>query len=71
MSESEANVVLATADGKKHTMPRQQIVDLRTSGQSLMPEGLEKELSPQQLADVMAFVAAGGSVATDHPPDSG
>ena len=71
LSESEANVVLATADGKKHTMPRQQIVDLRTSGQSLMPEGLEKELSPQQLADVMAFVAAGGSVATDHPPDSG
>ncbi|MDG2409244.1 MAG: c-type cytochrome, partial [Pirellulales bacterium] len=71
LSESEANVVLATADGKKHTMPRQQIVDLRTSGQSLMPEGLEKELSPQQLADVIAFVAAGGSVATDHPPDSG
>ena len=69
MSESEGSVVLATADGKKHAMPRTQIVDFRTSGRSLMPEGLEKELSPQQLADLIAFVAAGGSVT--NPPDPG
>ncbi len=71
ISESEANVVLATGDGKQHTMPRQHIVDLRTNGQSLMPEGLEKEISPQQLADVIAFVAISGNLVKDNPPDPG
>ena len=69
LSESEASVILATADGKHHAMPRTQIVDLRTSGRSLMPEGLEKELSAQQLADLIAFVATAGSV--ENPPDPG
>ena len=59
----------ATTDGKQHTMPRSQITDLRTSGRSLMPEGLEKELSAQQLADLIAFVATAGSV--ENPPDPG
>jgi putative heme-binding domain-containing protein len=71
LSESEAYVVLGTADGKQHTIPRQQIGELRTNGRSLMPEGLEKELSPQQLADVIAFVATGGNLVTHNPPDSG
>ena len=71
LSESEAYVVLGTADGKQHRISRQQIGELRTNGRSLMPEGLEKELSPQQLADVIAFVATGGNLVTHNPPDSG
>jgi len=71
LSESESHVVLATGDGKQHTMPRRQIAALRTSGRSLMPEGLEKEISPQQLADLMAYVAASGVSSQAGPPDSG
>ena len=37
-------------------MLRSNIESLTSSGKSLMPEGLEKELTPQQLADVIAFV---------------
>ena len=71
LSESETHVVLATADGKQHAMPRGQIEALRTNGRSLMPEGLEKELSPQQIADVIAYVAASGQSVETDPPDPG
>jgi hypothetical protein len=30
------------------------------SGQSLMPEGLEKDLKPQDLADLIAYIATAG-----------
>ena len=32
------------------------IEELRSTGLSLMPEGLEKQLNPQQLADVIEFI---------------
>jgi hypothetical protein len=32
------------------------VEELRSTGKSLMPEGLEKELSHQDLADVLEFV---------------
>jgi hypothetical protein len=35
---------------------RENIVSMRASGQSLMPEGLEEGLSPQDLSDLLEFV---------------
>ena len=35
---------------------RDQIDELRSAGVSLMPVGLEKDLTPQQVADVIAFI---------------
>jgi hypothetical protein len=29
---------------------------MTTSGQSLMPEGLEKDLTPRELADLIAYI---------------
>ena len=34
---------------------RADLDELLSTGKSLMPEGMEKELSPQDLADVIAF----------------
>ena len=49
--------MLTGADGKQHSILRTDIEELITNSRSLMPEGLEKELSKQQLADVISYVA--------------
>jgi hypothetical protein len=33
---------------------------MRLTGQSLMPEGLEQNLGPQDMADLIAFLRQGG-----------
>ena len=43
---------------------RSQIEEMAASGQSLMPEGVEKDLKPGDLADLIAFLAATGAVKT-------
>ena len=42
---------------------RRDLDSLSSTGKSAMPEGLEKDLSPQDLADVMAHVRGAGPVA--------
>jgi putative heme-binding domain-containing protein len=55
-AETGASVTLVGADGKPHTLLRTELESLSSTGKSAMPEGLEKDLSPQDLADVMAHV---------------
>jgi hypothetical protein len=43
------------ADGKTVTILRDEIESL-TSGKSLMPEGLEQQISPQQMADLLLYL---------------
>ena len=40
-------------------MLRRNIAEIRPSRVSLMPEDLEKAMSPQDLADVIAYLRAG------------
>lgn len=54
--ESSGSITLAGADGRAVEILRKDIEDLRDSGRSFMPEGLERDLSPQDFADVFAFV---------------
>ena len=54
--ENATSVTLARPDGQRTTILRLDIEEMRGTGRSFMPEGLEKDLSPQDLADVMAFV---------------
>ncbi len=55
-SESATALTLKRALGVTEVVPRGQIEAFASSGLSLMPEGLEKELTTQDLADLMAFV---------------
>jgi len=55
-SETANSIELIDAQGKRHTILRIDIDQLSSSGISFMPEGLEKELAPQDLADVMEFI---------------
>jgi putative membrane-bound dehydrogenase-like protein len=58
--ETGGSVTLATAEGTRVAVPRAEIDSLVCSQRSLMPEGLEQDLTPQSLADVIAFVQSAG-----------
>ena len=54
-NETGNSITLTGADAKEQTILRADLDELRSTGRSLMPEGMEKELSPQDVADVIAF----------------
>jgi putative heme-binding domain-containing protein len=56
VEDSPQRVVLKLQGGKLETIPRDEIDQLRTSELSLMPEGLEKQLAPQEIADLFALL---------------
>jgi putative membrane-bound dehydrogenase-like protein len=55
-SETSTSITLGGPDGKKYELLRSNIDELTSTGKSLMPEGLEKDLPSQALADVIAYV---------------
>ena len=55
-AETSTSVTLKQAEGKTVTVPRQEIEELHSSGLSLMPEGLEREIPPQDMCDLIAFI---------------
>ena len=55
-AETANSITLKRAEAKQDVVLRSNIEELIASGISLMPEGLEKDLKPQDLADVIAFV---------------
>jgi len=58
-AESATSIVLTSQDGKQHTLLRCEIEEFKSTGKSLMPEGLERDISPTQMADLLAFLATG------------
>jgi putative heme-binding domain-containing protein len=55
-NESATSITLVSADGKEHTILRSDIEELTSSAKSVMPEGLEKDVSIDQMADLLAFL---------------
>ncbi|HUY35800.1 MAG TPA: PVC-type heme-binding CxxCH protein [Pirellulales bacterium] len=55
-SETANSVVLKLADGTKTSVLRNQIEELRSQNLSFMPEGLERVVNHQQMADLIAFL---------------
>ncbi len=55
-SETSTSITLVGNDGKAQQLLRNELDDLASTGKSLMPDGLEKDLSPQDIADIIAFV---------------
>lgn len=60
-TETASSITLLAAEGKTETVLRSDIEELQSTGKSLMPDGLEKELTPEDVRDVIAFVAEGDS----------
>ncbi len=55
-AESATAVTLKRAEGQSDTVLRVNIDELASTGLSLMPEGLEKQIDKQALADVIAYI---------------
>jgi putative membrane-bound dehydrogenase-like protein len=55
-------ITLKIQGGKLETIPRTQIDEMKTSSLSLMPEEMEKQLTPREIADLFAFLCL------DKPP---
>lgn len=56
VSEQSNSITLKAQQGKVQTILRTQLDELINSGKSLMPEGLEREVSPAAMADLLVFL---------------
>lgn len=56
VSETPSAIVLRQADARETTVFRETIETLQATGVSLMPVGLEKQLTPEQMADLLSYV---------------
>ena len=59
--ETATTVKLRLAEGVEDILLRSEIEEIRSTGQSLMLEGLEQNINPQEMADLIAFLRRGGS----------
>jgi putative membrane-bound dehydrogenase-like protein len=55
-ADTSSSITLKQPENKVVTLLRQDIDELRSTGVSLMPEGLEKNIDKQQMADLIAFI---------------
>jgi putative heme-binding domain-containing protein len=55
-AETATSVTLQRAENQTDTVLRIDIEDLRGTGVSLMPEGMEKQIDKQAMADLLEFL---------------
>jgi len=58
--EGSVGITLRDAGGKEQRILRSELKSLRSSSKSLMTEGLEADTTPQDLADLLAFLREDG-----------
>jgi putative heme-binding domain-containing protein len=58
--ETAGSLTLKRAEGVEEVLLRGQIDSVEATGQSLMPEGLEKEIPPASMADLLAYLIQQG-----------
>ncbi|MFO0883852.1 MAG: c-type cytochrome [Pirellulales bacterium] len=59
-SESKTAIELFDAEGKKHQVLREDIETLKASPKSLMPEGFEKQVTKEELTNLLEFLTKRG-----------
>ncbi|WP_417849190.1 neutral/alkaline non-lysosomal ceramidase N-terminal domain-containing protein [Thalassoglobus sp.] len=55
-AETANSITLVEQEKKQRVILRNQLEEIRSTGKSLMPEGLEKTMKPQDFADVIEYV---------------
>lgn len=58
MEESDTTVTMVDSQGKTFVIAREDIDELQTSPKSLMPEELNKEITPEQMRHLIAYVTS-------------
>jgi putative heme-binding domain-containing protein len=59
VNEAGNSITLTGPDGKQQVILRNELEALASTGKSPMPEGLEKEIRPQDMADLIAYIRSG------------
>src|SRR5579864_2257313 len=59
-SETKTTIELVDAETKRHVLQRSEIDELQASNKSLMPEGFEKQLKPEDLVNLLEFLTQKG-----------
>ena len=59
-AENANSITLRQTAGVETTMQRSDIEELRSSGKSLMPEGIEAAITPQEMADLISYLLSLG-----------
>jgi putative membrane-bound dehydrogenase-like protein len=59
-AETGNSITLVGSDGKPNVILRSDLDELTSTGKSAMPEGLEKEIKPQDMADLIAHIRSQG-----------
>jgi hypothetical protein len=59
-SESKTAIEVVDADGKRYPLSRDDIASIKETDKSLMPEGFEKVMKPEELADLLEFITQKG-----------
>ncbi len=55
-AETATSITLKQQGGKEAVIPRAEIDELKSNGQSLMPEGLERQIPQADMADLLSFI---------------
>ena len=55
-SESGSSITLRVAGGSEHVLLRKELKEIASSGVSLMPEGLEQGVTPEQMNDLVHYL---------------
>ncbi|HEV2292806.1 MAG TPA: PVC-type heme-binding CxxCH protein [Tepidisphaeraceae bacterium] len=56
VSDTPAGITLRQAYGKETTIRRDKIKKMSSDGRSIMPDGLEAGMTPQDMADLLTFI---------------
>jgi putative heme-binding domain-containing protein len=59
-NETATNLEVVQAGGIRENILRTDIREIRAIGLSLMPDGLEQAITPQDMADLIAYLKSGG-----------
>jgi putative membrane-bound dehydrogenase-like protein len=68
-AETGTTLTLVQGGGVKESILRNDIESIRASGLSLMPEGLEQTLKPQDIADLIAYIKSSPRVFGSATPE--
>jgi putative heme-binding domain-containing protein len=72
VDETSTSLTILAAQGERHTVLRGDVEELYGTGKSLMPEGLEQKLSPDDASDLWAYIASlRGADSTGGAEDAG
>jgi putative heme-binding domain-containing protein len=60
VEKTDKRTVIKVQGGKEETIPSEDIEDFKQDKKSLMPEGIENQMTPQELADLFALLTLEG-----------